>query len=74
MSAGLVSAVAEPTEMLAAIPILVGVVGVAEQIVVVAPDLGAVKLTERVAGRLGRPLAVHRSVPAWPYGRRRLAA
>ncbi len=49
-----------PVEMLTAAPLLAAEVaaGLPEEAVVVAPDLGAVKLAERFAARLGRSVAV----------------
>jgi len=51
-----------PVEMLTAVPVLVRALGsaVSEDAVVVAPDLGAVKLAERYASLLRRPVAVVR--------------
>ena len=51
-----------PVEMLTAVPVLAGTLAplVAEGAVVVAPDLGAVKLAEHYASLLRRPVAVVR--------------
>jgi len=51
-----------PVEMLTAVPVLARAVSfeLAEDTVVVAPDLGAVKLAERYAALLRRPVAVVR--------------
>jgi ribose-phosphate pyrophosphokinase len=51
-----------PAEMLTAVPVLAQALGTAvpEDAVVVAPDLGAVKLAERYASLLRRPVAVVR--------------
>jgi ribose-phosphate pyrophosphokinase len=51
-----------PVEMLTAVPILAGALArtVPDDAVVVAPDLGAVKLAEHYASRLGLPVAVVR--------------
>lgn len=53
---------AMPVEMLTAVPVLAAALRpvVAEAAVVVAPDLGAVKLAERYASLLRRPVAVVR--------------
>jgi ribose-phosphate pyrophosphokinase len=53
---------AVPVEMLSAVPVLARAVtgDLAEDAVVVAPDLGAVKLAERYAALLERPVAVVR--------------
>jgi ribose-phosphate pyrophosphokinase len=53
---------AMPVEMLTAVPVLATALGsaAAEAAVIVAPDLGAVKLAERYASRLRRPVAVVR--------------
>jgi ribose-phosphate pyrophosphokinase len=53
---------AVPVEMLTALPVLVSALAdtVPEDAVVVAPDLGALRLAEHVAGALGRPVAVVR--------------
>jgi ribose-phosphate pyrophosphokinase len=52
---------AMPVEMLTAVPVLAAALGsAAEAAVIVAPDLGAVKLAERYASRLRRPVAVVR--------------
>jgi ribose-phosphate pyrophosphokinase len=53
---------AVPVEMLSAVPVLAHAVAgdLAEDAVVVAPDLGAVKLAERYAALLERPVAVVR--------------
>jgi ribose-phosphate pyrophosphokinase len=50
---------AVPIEHLTAVPVLVAALGpVAERAVIVAPDLGAVKLAERYAALLQRPVAI----------------
>lgn len=51
-----------PVEMLTAVPVLISALAgtVPDEAVVVAPDLGAVRLSEHVAGALGRPIAVVR--------------
>ena len=51
-----------PVEMLTAVPVLAGALDpeLAEDAVVVAPDLGAVKLAERYAALVARPVAVVR--------------
>jgi ribose-phosphate pyrophosphokinase len=50
-----------PTEMLTALPVLTpALADLPADTVVVAPDLGAVKLAEHVAARLDRPVAVVR--------------
>ena len=50
-----------PVELLTALPVLVpALADLPAETVVVAPDLGAVKLAERVAARLDRPVAVVR--------------
>lgn len=48
-----------PVETLTAVPILVSALTgvIPDNVVVVAPDLGAVKLAERVAGNLDQPVA-----------------
>jgi ribose-phosphate pyrophosphokinase len=53
-----------PTDMLTAVPVLARAVsdGLAGDAVVVAPDLGAVKLAERYAALLVRPVAIVRKV------------
>lgn len=53
-----------PVEMLTALPVLAAAIGdlVADEAVVVAPDLGAVKLAERYAATSGREVAVVRKV------------
>jgi ribose-phosphate pyrophosphokinase len=53
---------AVPVEMLTAVPVLVSALAgtVPDDAVVVAPDLGAVKLAGHVADALGRPVAVVR--------------
>jgi len=52
---------AVPVELLTAMPVLIpAIAGLPADTVVVAPDLGAVKLAERVAARLDRPVAVVR--------------
>jgi ribose-phosphate pyrophosphokinase len=54
-----------PVEMLTAVPVLAAALDaiVADPAVVIAPDLGAVKLAERYAARLGgRPVAVVRKI------------
>jgi hypothetical protein len=53
---------AVPVEMLTALPVLVSALAgtVPDDAVVVTPDLGAVRLAERVAGALGGPVAVVR--------------
>jgi len=55
---------AMPVEMLTAVPVLAAALQpfVAEAAVVVAPDLGAVKLAERYASLLRRPVAVVRKI------------
>lgn len=51
-----------PVEMLTAVPVLASAISsdLAEDAVVVAPDLGAVKLAERYAALVARPVAVVR--------------
>jgi ribose-phosphate pyrophosphokinase len=53
-----------PVDMLTAVPVLAGAVSsqLAEDAVVVAPDLGAVKLAERYAALMTRPVAVVRKI------------
>jgi ribose-phosphate pyrophosphokinase len=55
---------AMPVEMLTAVPVLAAALRpmIADSAVVVAPDLGAVKLAQRYASLLGRPVAVVRKV------------
>lgn len=55
---------AMPVEMLTAVPVLAAALGpmLADSAVVVAPDFGAVKLAQRYASLLGRPVAVVRKV------------
>lgn len=55
---------AMPVEMLTAVPVLAAALRpmIAESAVVVAPDFGAVKLAQRYASLLGRPVAVVRKV------------
>jgi ribose-phosphate pyrophosphokinase len=59
-----------PVELLTAIPVLVpALADLPADAVVVAPDLGAVKLAERVAARLDRPVAVVRKTfPGEDFG------
>jgi ribose-phosphate pyrophosphokinase len=51
-----------PVGMLTAVPVLIDALAgtVPDDAVIVAPDLGAVRLAEHVAGQLGRPVAVVR--------------
>lgn len=55
---------AMPVEMLTAVPVLAAALRpmIADSAVVVAPDFGAVKLAQRYASFLGRPVAVVRKV------------
>ncbi|GII76686.1 ribose-phosphate pyrophosphokinase [Sphaerisporangium rufum] len=59
---GLEAACPVPTEMITAVPVLAAALGerLPGDAVVVAPDLGAVKLAEHYATSLGRPVAVVR--------------
>lgn len=68
-TASLEAMCAMPVEMLTAVPVLAVAIGdgVPADAVVVAPDLGAVKLAERYAANLGREVAVVRKtrVSGW---------
>ncbi|GGL13457.1 ribose-phosphate pyrophosphokinase [Sphaerisporangium melleum] len=61
-TAALEAVCAMPVEMLTAVPVLAAALGerTVDDAVVVAPDLGAVKLAERYAALLSRPVAVVR--------------